>query len=281
MIVFLNGRFVPEEQALVTVFDRSFLYGDGLFDVLRIFRGKPFRWTQHLERLERGALFLGIPMPFSHQELATHGAELISKNQVSEGLLRITLSRGVGLRGYSPRGAGSPFLVMSIHPGTPFDQEKPRSSRMITSSLRVPAGEGVANVKTCNQLYHVLARAEAEAAGADDALLLNTRDEFAEATSSNLFWTEDGTVWTTPLDSGALAGVTRSVLIELCARIEVPVCEAVCPRDHLYHTDGVFLSLSSSGITEVIELDRHVLARSELVQQLHQIYCRLLVTETR
>src|SRR5579872_7032026 len=116
MIVFLNGQFVPEESAVVSVFDRGFLYGDGLFETIRIFKGKPFRWEQHLERLQRGAEFLKIKLPFSCTALPKFADELINKNQMPDALLRLTLSRGVGIRGYSPKGAEEPTVVMSLHP---------------------------------------------------------------------------------------------------------------------------------------------------------------------
>src|SRR5436190_23114919 len=98
MLVFLNGQFVPEEQAMVSVFDRSFLYGDGLFETMLVCNRQPFRWKQHLERLQRGAEFLKIKLPFSAEALRRFADELISRNEMSEALLRLTLSRGVGRR---------------------------------------------------------------------------------------------------------------------------------------------------------------------------------------
>src|SRR5437762_1656915 len=105
MIVFLNGQFVPEDQAVVSVFDRSFLYGDGLFEAVRMSRGKLFRWAQHFERLARGAEFLRLEVPFTPQQLEDFAARLIAQNELQDGLLRLALSRGVGVRGYSPKGA--------------------------------------------------------------------------------------------------------------------------------------------------------------------------------
>src|SRR6266478_2772949 len=104
MIVFLNGKFVLEDQAVVSVFDRSFLYGDGLFETMRVCRGRPFRWQQHLDRFARGAEFLRIRLPFSTDALHEFTRELVRQNDMPEALLRLTLSRGVGLRGYSPKG---------------------------------------------------------------------------------------------------------------------------------------------------------------------------------
>src|SRR6478735_12820984 len=111
MFVFLNGNIVPEERAVVSAFDRGFLYGDGVFEALRISNGKPFRWSAHLERLERGADFLKIRTPFARNELKEATFRLIEANAASEAILRIVLSRGSGPRGYSPKGAGKPTLV--------------------------------------------------------------------------------------------------------------------------------------------------------------------------
>jgi len=174
MIVFLNGNFVPEDQAVVSVFDRSFLYGDGLFETMRICKGESFRWEQHLERFAQGAKFLKIRLPFSNDSLRRYVAELVARNQMPEALLRATLSRGIGLRGYSPKGADHPSLVMSLHPAPAMDA--PARWNLITSSCRLPANEPLAQFKTCNKLSQILARAEADAAGADEALLLNTED---------------------------------------------------------------------------------------------------------
>src|SRR6185503_10796529 len=190
MIVFVNGEFVPEEKAVVSVFDRSFLYGDGLFETLRVCSGRLFRWKQHLERLQRGTDFLGLRLPFAPSDLREFADQLIQRNGHPEAVLRVVLSRGAGPRGYSLKGAERPMLVMSLHPIQPLDPPKPPCWRLTTSSLRIACGDPLAHFKTCNKLPQILARAEAEAAGADEALLLNSEGEVAEAASSNLFWIE-------------------------------------------------------------------------------------------
>src|ERR1051326_1223787 len=114
MLVFLNGNFVAQEEAVVSVFDRGFLYGDGLFETMRIYNGKPFRWPQHWERFARGADYLKIRPPFSSETLRDYVEELIARNDLPDALLRLTLSRGVGVRGYSPKGADHPLVVMSM-----------------------------------------------------------------------------------------------------------------------------------------------------------------------
>jgi len=279
MTVFLNGQFVPEAAATVSVLDRSFLYGDGLFETMLVSDGKPFRWMQHMERLERGAEFLGIKIPFTREALAGFAVELIAQNQMPEALLRLTLSRGVGVRGYSPNGADKPTLTMTLHPiGAPVS-ETPLRWHAHTASFRLPSGEALAQFKTCNKLSQILARAEAEAAGADEALLLNTDGFVVEAASSNLFWIERGTVCTPPLASGILAGVTREVVRELCTRLTLPYRESSIRPAELAKADAAFLSLSSHGIIELAGIDSAKLGSSPLIGRLHTAYFALVRAE--
>jgi branched-chain amino acid aminotransferase len=294
MVVFLNGQWVPESQAMVSVFDRSFLYGDGLFETLRVVRGKTFRWSPHLERLQRGAAFLGIPLPFPPESLRGYAEELIARNGMPEALLRLTLSRGVGVRGYSPAGAVHPILVMTLHPapahalgradlpvGLDAQQRVPALSwKLVTASCRLPAGEPLARFKTCNKLPQILARAEADTAGADEALLLNTDGFVVEAASSNLFWIDGATVCTAPLLSGILAGVTREVVQEFCRAAGIPTREINTTSDGLLRQDGVFLSLSSWGVVEAESLDGRPLKRSPLTGQICRAYEQLVQAET-
>jgi len=278
MIVFLNGRLVPESQAVVSVFDRSFLYGDGLFETLRVTRGRPFRWWQHMERLRAGGDFLGIKIPFTCKALERFAGDLIAQNQMPEALLRVTVSRGVGLRGYSPHGATTPALVMTLHP-LPAMPKPGGRWKLRTASFRLPSGEKLAQFKTANKLMQVLARAEADAAGADEAVLLNTEGFVVEGASSNLFWVERGTICTPPLASGILAGVTRATTAELCGRFSLRCVERNLTPAELRRTDGVFVTLSSCGIVPCGELDGVALAESSLVEDLRRGYEALLASE--
>ena len=276
MIVFLNGQLVPEEQATISVFDRSFLYGDGLFESLRVTRGKPFRWWDHMERLRKGGDFLGIKIPFACKSLEKFAVELIARNQMPESLLRLTVSRGVGLRGYSPKGAVTPTVVMTLHALPPVSAN---AWKLHTASLRLPAGEKLAQFKTANKLAQVLARAEADVAGADEALLLNTDGFVVEGASSNLFWIEDGTVCTPPLASGILAGVTRAVTVELCQQLALPFAEREIIPERLREMSGTFVTLSSFGVVECGTLDGSALAHSPMVEKLRRAYDDLLLRE--
>lgn len=267
MLVFLNGRLVPEEQAVVSVFDRGFLYGDGLFETLRVMNGVPLRWDAHWRRLAAGAETLRIKLPFASDFLLAQARELSRLNQLPEAILRLTLSRGVGQRGYSPRGADTPTLVMSLHPAPALGATAPQW-KLHTASLRVPAGDALTACKSANKLLHVLARAEAEAAGADEALLLNTLGEVAEASSANLFWVEAGALRTPSLTSGALPGVTRAAVLAWAHARALRVHEATVKPERLRHAEGCFLTLSSLGIVEVVGLDGQAIPSSPLTQRI-------------
>jgi aminodeoxychorismate lyase len=279
MIVFLNGRFVSEEQALVSAFDRSFLYGDGLFETIRISAGKPFRWEQHWERLEHGMEFLKLKAPFTTDALFASVTELIQRNQTGEGVLRVTVSRGVGPRGYSPRGAEQPITVMSVHAGSVLDHRGPQQWNLVTSSFRLLANAALAQFKTCNKLTQVMARAEADAAGAQEALLLNSEGQVAEGASSNLFWIRDSVVCTPPLTSGVLPGVTRTVVLELCHKEEIPSTVAMLAPEELSQCEGIFLSLSTVGIAEAVSVDSKPLQRSPITKRLYAGFLKLIRDE--
>ncbi|MFO1488631.1 MAG: aminotransferase class IV [Verrucomicrobiota bacterium] len=280
MIVFLNGRFVPEEHAVVSVFDRGFLYGDGLFEAIPILNGRPFRWPQHWQRFLHGAALLKIQTPFAEDRLRELAAQLAAQNQMPDALLRLALSRGVGPRGYSPKGADSPNFVMTLHaqPGRPGADVPPFA--LVTSSLRLLAGDPLAHFKHANKLPQILARAEADAAGADEALLLNTDGHVVEGTTSNLFWIEDGTVLTPPLAGGILPGVTRSTVFELGPSLGFKVREENTSAERLIKSDGVFLSLSSWGIAAAKSLDGFSLRSSALTEKIHRAYWELVIAGT-
>lgn len=280
MTVCLNGQFVSEEQAVVSVFDRGFLYGDGLFETVRVRRGRLFRWDDHLRRLERGAEFLRLRVPATQDELTRLARELIRRNAMPEATLRLALSRGVSQRGYSIAGAGTPTLCLSLYPPPPHDPHNPPRWKLITSSFRVPTHDRLALYKTCNKLPHILARAEAEARGADDALLLNTDGEVAEATSANFFWVVGDTVFTPPLSTGVLAGITRALVLELCRTLDIPCLErSVRPKD-LSRAGAMFVTLSTLGVVEVGGLDHLAPRGSPVVASLRRAYEQLVERAT-
>lgn len=270
VLVFLNGKFVSEEQATVSVFDRSFCLSDGLFEAIPVYNRKTFLWEKHFERLKTGADFLKIKLPFAPEAIRAFAEDLLVKNQARDCVLRIQLSRGVGPRGYSIKGANSPTLVLSLHPASRLSSP----AEIITSSVRISANDSLAGFKACNKLPHILARMEADEQGADEAFLLNLEGNIAEATSANLFWIEDKVVCTPPLNSGALPGITRGVVLELCDNLMIPSAEKNIIPALLPRTGGAFLTSIAVEIREVTRIDGMDLPRSAITQMLRDAYLK-------
>ncbi|MBA4150466.1 MAG: aminotransferase class IV [Verrucomicrobia bacterium] len=277
--VYFNGQFVSEGEARVSILDRGFLYGDGLFETLRCYRGKPFRWDQHWKRLEHGASVLQIRLPLSSAEAKTCALQLLKENGVEDAILRINLSRGVGTRGYSTKNACSPVLAMTLH-DAPKHSEAPIRWRLKTSELRVLKNDPLARIKSANKLLHVLAKSEAEQGRSDEALLLNSANEIAEATSGNFFWIEKENVFTPPVNAGILPGITRSVIFELCQKAGVSCMERTADLDTVKKADASFLTLSSLEIVEVEMLDEQRFSSSKVILKLLQGYRDLVALET-
>jgi len=276
MLVFLNGQFVPEAQAVVPINDRGFMYGDGLFETIRVVNGRPFRMAQHLERMMRGADFLKIKCPFAPKDLEDFAGQLIEHNRMPEAILRVTLTRGPGERGYAPGAGGKPTVAMSLHAAQPFDAENPVHWKLVTSSIRTPAGDPMASFKTTSKLAHVLARMEAVERGADEALLLNTNGEVAETASGNLFWVSRGQVCTVPADRGVLPGVTRAVVLEICRTLGLATSERVIKPVPLRNAEGIFITQSVFGVVPVTALDDEPVVRSPRVDRIQRAYCEML-----
>ncbi|HKQ38304.1 MAG TPA: aminotransferase class IV [Verrucomicrobiae bacterium] len=264
--VCINGEIVSAETARVPVLDRGFMYGDGLFETLRVTAGQPGLWDAHWDRLRMGAELLRINLPSDSRGARSHIDKLLEENQAKEAVLRIQLSRGVGLRGYSPRETKAPVIVITTHPLP----ATPATWRLAMTSFRLPARNPLSGVKTTSKLLHILARAEADERGADEGLLLTDSGAVAQGTSSNLFWIERKFVCTAPEQSGILPGVTRGAVLRACGRLNIPVRQTTAQPERLKDCDGLFLTLSTFGVVEAAHLDGRELSRSPLTAQIRE-----------
>lgn len=276
MEVFLNGQFLTEGRAVVPVGDRGFMYGDGLFETMRVFNGKPVRMAQHLERMVRGADFLKIKLPFTPKELQQFAEQLIERNARPDSILRVTLTRGPGVRGYSPKSEGTPTVVMTLHDAPSVDPNTPPQWSLVRSSFRIPASDPLSSFKTLNKLAAITARGEAEDQGADEAFFTNTNGEVAETAGANLFWIYHDKVCTTPTGRGVLPGITRAVVLEICQVLGLPTNKRVIKPEALRNSEGIFLTQSVLGVIEVVTLDGEPVPQSPLVEKIHQAYCEML-----
>jgi branched-chain amino acid aminotransferase len=271
---------LEEAEAMIPVFDRSFCYGDGLFETFQVRNGRAFRLAAHMERLRTSAKTLHFMVPFSDSDVEDYLDALISENDLSDAMARIHLSRGTGPRGYSPKGSKHPAFVVSLHPAPDIKLGRPPAWRMKTSQHRWNSDDPLVRHKTASRLINVLAKAEAEEAGYDDAFFVNQHGDIVEATCANVFWLEGNLVCTPPLSSGVLPGITRRTVLELAAKNGLGVEEKNLPRDRLMVADGAFLSLSSFGIIEISRIDQTILPVHELTARIQRLWHAALLTET-
>ena len=272
MIVFLNGDFVSEDRATVSVFDRSFQYGDGLFETVSILNCAPFQWLAHMKRLTDTAGALRLHLPTPPGDLRSALDRLIDLNRLPDGVLRIAVSRGVGHRGYSPRGATHPLIVMSLHETPALGGDLPTPWRLVTSRHAVPREDRVSGWKTASRIAHVLARMEADDAGVEDALLLNSEGHVCETTCANVFWFESGRILTPPASEGLLPGITRSVVMELAPGCGLTPAVKPATLERLLNADGVMVTLSSLGVVPVESIDGRAISRVQHVRDVQLAY---------
>jgi len=279
MVVFLNGNFLPETEALISINDRGFLLGDGLFETMRVVDGRPFRMAQHMERMTRGLDFLKITSPYSPKELQKFGLELVASNEMPDSILRLTITRGSGPRGFSPKHSGPATVAMTLNPLPETSPDEPLQWSLVTSPFRVPASDPISSFKSTSRILNILARAEAEARGADEALLLNTNGEAAETAGGNLFWVYREQVCTVPTGRGVLPGITRAVVLEICQALGLETNKRVIKPEMLRNAEGIFVTNSALGIVPVVSFDGEPVAPSPLVDQIANVYNEMLLRE--
>ena len=265
----LNGRFLPLDEAQVSASDRGFLYGDGLFETIRIHDGRPFLWDWHMIRFMDGSESLGIALPQSTESLLGNVRELICRNDGPESIVRIALSRGVGQRGYGVTGDEQPILLITQQ-SLPPKPSKPLS--LVTTTARVAVGDPLARVKSANKLGSILAKRDATRQRADDGLILNSDGNVTETSSANVFWVENGTLHTPPISDGVLPGVTRRLVIDLAPTLGQAVREESAAPDRLQQAEALFVTSAATGIRAIGQVDGTALGTHPLVGQLQDAH---------
>jgi branched-chain amino acid aminotransferase len=250
--VYVNGRLVDAGSAQVSAFDRGFLYGDGIYETLRVYSGRPFMLEEHWQRMAKGCEVIGLAPP-SMAEVEKAAYMVLEANNLSQAYLRITAARGATGRLWHDLASDNPTLMAMAKPLTPPDFGP--GLRLVVSRFRADEHSPLSSVKQLGILPKILARAEAGRSGADDALFLNTAGRIAEATASNIFWAAAGKLFTPSQACGLLPGVTRSVVISIAAENGIPVAEGEFGLDDLMRADEVFLTSSTWEVAPVRSLN--------------------------
>lgn len=263
--VFLNGKIVPVAQATLNVFDHGLLYGDGVFEGIRSYGGKVFRLNEHLKRLEESARAIRLELPMSREELATATYETMKANQITDGYIRLVVTRGVGYLGLSPTRTANPgvFIIASQIELYPKELYEKGMAIISCSVIRNHPNAVSPRIKSLNYLNNILAKIEALDAGVHEAVMYNHLGFVAECTGDNLFTIRNGIVRTPPISAGLLEGITRDAVIELVRKRGLPFNETNLTRHDLYVADELFLTGTAAEIIPVTKIDGRLIGTGE------------------
>jgi branched-chain amino acid aminotransferase group I len=285
-IVFLNGALVPRSGAGISAFDHGFLYGYGLFETMRAYSGRIFRLRQHLDRLAGSAAFLDIPL--EGLDLGQACCDVLEANHLGDARVRLAVSMGAGEAAPDPPPHPEPTVLLVASEHTPIPQRRYEDGfKAIVSSIRQNSGSPVSRLKSASYLGNLLARREARAAGADEALLLNEHGCLCEGSSSNVFLVRAGGLHTPNEASGCLAGITRSAVVEVAAGLGIPVAQREVRLEELLEADEAFVTNSVVEVMPLTAVDGKRIGRgvqrargSSITQRVMAAYRALVATET-
>ncbi len=253
----IQGEIVPPEQAKISVFDRQFLYGDGIYETLRTFGGRPFLVEGHLRRLRRSARGIGLSVPWTDEALILEMNRTLEAAGNSESSVRIILTRGEGEFGLDPTGIDEPSLVIIVRPLNPVD---PRYARegidLVIPSVRRTSTQALAShIKSGNYLNQAMALAEGRKRGAYEVVMLDGAGNLTEGSTSNVFFVKNGTLYTPSVAAGVLPGLTRAIVLGLALQLGIPTERGLYPAEWLFTADEAFITASIKELLPVRRCD--------------------------
>ena len=257
MKVYITGKFYEKEDAKVSVFDHGFLYGDGIFEGIRLYSGNVFRLNLHIERLFKSAKAIMLDMPWTPQEVIDAVCESCRVNNLTDGYIRLVVSRGAGALGLSPKTCSNPQLIIiadQIQLYSPDLYEKGLKAVTVPTRRNSPAALPPM-VKSLNYLNNILAKIEAQNLGFSECLLLNNEGYVAECSGDNVFIVSDGQLITPPIACGSLGGMTRRAVIDVAKRLGVDFVEKPLTRYDIWTANECFLTGTAAKLIPLVELD--------------------------
>ena len=257
MKVYLDGKFVDSDEAKVSVFDHGLLYGDGVFEGIRLYGGNIFRLEEHLERLEYSAKAIMLPLPLTREQLTWATCETCRQNNLSDAYIRLVVTRGVGDLGLAPWLCPKPSLFIiaskiSLYPKEYYDNGL---AIVTVPTRRIGPAALPPTIKSLNYLNNILGKLEAKQFGALEAIMLNDQGYVAECTADNVFIVHKGEIVTPFASQGALRGITRSTVIDIAKELGIPLRETDMTRYDIWCADECFLTGSGAEVIPVVKLD--------------------------
>jgi branched-chain amino acid aminotransferase len=255
--IFIDGEFVRKEDAKISVYDHGFLYGDGVFEGIRVYGGNIFRLEQHLKRLYNSAKAIMLEIPYTSEELTDIIVQAIQRNGFKDAYIRVVVSRGEGDLGLDPYNCSNPSVIVIVEKLAIYPKELYESGLEIVSvgSRRNAPDVLSPKLKSLNYLNNILVKIEAHLSGASEALMMNSQGYVAECTADNIFIVKGNQVITPPGYIGALEGITREAIMEMADSLGYEVKEEPFTRHDVYVADEVFLTGTAAEVIAVVKVD--------------------------
>ncbi len=278
--VWINGKLFEKADAKVSVYDHGLLYGDGVFEGIRVYAGKVFRLKEHVERLYESARAIHLEIPLGRDAMSDAVVATVKANDKHEGYIRLVVTRGPGSLGIDPRRCEDPQVIIivddiSLYPAEVYE----KGMEVVTASvIRNHPNALNPRIKSLNYLNNILAKMEATRAGCQEAVMLNHVGEVAECTGDNIFVVKRGVLKTPPPNAGLLEGVTRNAVIELARAAKIPFQEAALTRHDIYSADECFLTGTAAEVAPVVKCDGLVIGNGKpgpVTRQLRERFFQL------
>jgi len=282
--IYVDGSLYSKDDAKISVFDHGFLYGDGVFEGIRVYEGNVFRLAQHLDRLYRSAKTIALEIPLAQAEMTRAVLETVAANEKRNAYIRLVVSRGAGDLGIDPANCSRATVVIIVDSIRLFPAELyAKGVAIVTASIRrVPIQSLDPRIKSLNYLNNILAKIEARRAGVLEAVMLNLDGHVAECTADNVFVVSGGRLSTPSLMDGALGGITRQTVLELAVEEGIAASEASLGMHDLYNADEVFLTGTGAEIMPVVSVDGRPIADGKpghTTLALHEAFAKVRVRD--
>lgn len=274
MYVYLNDRIVSSENAVVSVFDHGFLYGDGIYETMRAYNGIVFMIDEHIKRLFRSASLIGLKIPYNSEKLKSSIYETIQANNLKNAYIRLTISRGCGSLGLDPDFCQKPSIVIIVKEQKDYPKSLyQKGLKVIIARTRRNLKEAInPQIKSLNFLNNILAKLEAKEKNANEAIMLNVYRKLTEGTICNVFFYKDNILFTPSIDCGILDGITRGIVIGIAIEQGIKVKEGKFTKEDIYSAKEIFITNTTMEVMPVSELDDNKYPVGELSKNLRRLY---------
>jgi branched-chain amino acid aminotransferase len=278
--VYINGKLYDKADAKISVYDHGLLYGDGVFEGIRIYNGKAFRLKEHVDRLFESARHIKLEIPLSRQQMMEAIQSTVTANAKKEGYIRPVVTRGAGYLGLDIRKTSDPQIIIIVDDISLYPPELYENGLDVATVSTIRNHPNALNprVKSLNYLNNILAKIEAVQAGCMEALMLNHKGEVAECSGDNVFLAKEGELRTPPTDAGILDGVTRRLVIDLAGKAGIPVREMALTRHDIYTADECFLTGTAAEVIPVVRCDGRLIGTGKpgaITRQIREAFQQL------